>query len=152
MPGLGGMPLVPPGRTRGGGPEQVGGQHLDALVERALVHLADRRGRSRRAAGPHDGPHPLIGPGPDPLARVDRHEALADGGVVRPSLRLRPGQQLLDARTTDAVDPTGAGTGKERAKRGGSWFSGPLGVRASVRDFHAPEYKYTDVGVRCAGN
>ncbi len=51
-----------------------------------------------------------------------------------------------------AVDPTGAPTGRERAERGGSWFNGPRTVRASSRDFHLPEYRYTDVSVRCAGN
>jgi formylglycine-generating enzyme required for sulfatase activity len=50
------------------------------------------------------------------------------------------------------TDPTGPPTGRERAERGGSWFSGPLTIRASARDFHVPEYRYTDVGVRCAGN
>lgn len=57
------------------------------------------------------------------------------------------------AYTADkAVDPTGPATGRERAERGGSWFTGPRTVRASSRDFHLPEYRYTDVGVRCAGN
>lgn len=51
-----------------------------------------------------------------------------------------------------AVDPTGPPNGKERAERGGSWFTGPLTIRASTRDYHLPEYRYTDVGVRCAGN
>jgi formylglycine-generating enzyme required for sulfatase activity len=51
-----------------------------------------------------------------------------------------------------AVDPKGPATGRERAERGGSWFVGPRNVRASSRDFHLPEYRYTDVGVRCAGN
>lgn len=51
-----------------------------------------------------------------------------------------------------AVDPAGPPTGRERAERGGSWFTGPRVVRASSRDFHVPEYRYTDVGVRCAGN
>ena len=51
-----------------------------------------------------------------------------------------------------AVDPKGTPQGKERAERGGSWFTGPRTVRASSRDFHVPEYRYTDVGVRCAGN
>lgn len=51
-----------------------------------------------------------------------------------------------------AVDPTGPATGKERAERGGSWFTGPLAIRASSRDYHVPEYRYTDVSVRCAGN
>ena len=51
-----------------------------------------------------------------------------------------------------AVDPTGPPTGRERAERGGSWFNGPRTVRASSRDFHLPEYRYTDVSVRCAGN
>jgi formylglycine-generating enzyme required for sulfatase activity len=51
-----------------------------------------------------------------------------------------------------ATDPTGPPTGRERAERGGSWFSGPLTIRASARDYHVPEYRYTDVGVRCAGN
>jgi formylglycine-generating enzyme required for sulfatase activity len=54
--------------------------------------------------------------------------------------------------TASAVDPTGAANGRERAERGGSWFSGPLGIRASVREFHVPQYRYTDVGVRCAGD
>ena len=40
----------------------------------------------------------------------------------------------------------------ERAERGGSWFNGPLAIRASARDYHLPDYRYTDVGVRCAGN
>lgn len=51
-----------------------------------------------------------------------------------------------------AVDPTGPANGRERAERGGSWFTGPLSVRASSRDFHLPQYRYTDVSVRCAGN
>jgi len=51
-----------------------------------------------------------------------------------------------------ATDPTGPPMAKERAERGGSWFTGPLTVRASSRDFHVPEYRYTDVGVRCVGN
>jgi formylglycine-generating enzyme required for sulfatase activity len=51
-----------------------------------------------------------------------------------------------------AVDPTGPATGRERAERGGSWFNGPRTVRVSSRDFHLPEYRYTDVSVRCAGN
>ena len=50
------------------------------------------------------------------------------------------------------VDPTGPQNGTEHAERGGSWFTGPLDVRASARDYHLPVYKYTDVGFRCAGN
>jgi formylglycine-generating enzyme required for sulfatase activity len=50
------------------------------------------------------------------------------------------------------TDPAGPSTGRERAERGGSWFLGPLAIRASSRDYHVPEYRYTDVGVRCAGN
>jgi formylglycine-generating enzyme required for sulfatase activity len=51
-----------------------------------------------------------------------------------------------------ATDPTGPASGMNRAERGGSWFTGPLNIRASARDFHLPTYHYTDVGVRCAGN
>jgi formylglycine-generating enzyme required for sulfatase activity len=50
-----------------------------------------------------------------------------------------------------AVDPTGPPNGTERAERGGSWFTGPLTIRASTRDYHLSVYRYTDVGVRCAG-
>lgn len=51
-----------------------------------------------------------------------------------------------------AVDPAGPPNGRERAERGGSWFNGPLAIRASARDYHLPGYRYTDVSVRCAGN
>jgi len=51
-----------------------------------------------------------------------------------------------------ATDPTGPPSGKERSERGGSWFNGPLDIRVSSRDHHLPDYWYTDVGFRCAGN
>src|SRR5437762_11654757 len=62
--------------------EEVGGQQLQALVERSPVHLADRRGRARGAAGAHRRPYPLVGPRPDALLAVERHELLTDDGIV----------------------------------------------------------------------
>jgi formylglycine-generating enzyme required for sulfatase activity len=49
-------------------------------------------------------------------------------------------------------DPAGPSTGQSRALRGGSWVNDPRNVRASFRNGFAPEYRVSDIGVRCAGN
>ena len=46
-----------------------------------------------------------------------------------------------------------AGTerGKWKVVRGGSWFNNPRRVRASVRGWYVPEFRYDNIGFRCAG-
>jgi formylglycine-generating enzyme required for sulfatase activity len=47
-------------------------------------------------------------------------------------------------------NPTGSPTGKEKVVRGGAWHSPSHYLRASDRVAKFPEYKYSDVGIRCA--
>ena len=54
---------------------------------------------------------------------------------------------LLRQRTTD---PKGPLEGKEKVVRGGAWHSPSHYLRVSDRVAKVPEYKYSDVGFRCA--
>ena len=47
-------------------------------------------------------------------------------------------------------NPKGPPTGKEKVVRGGAWHSPSHYLRASDRVAKVPEYKYSDVGFRCA--
>lgn len=47
-------------------------------------------------------------------------------------------------------DPKGAGTGELRVLRGGSWVIVPWGLRASGRDWGAPDDRLDIIGFRCA--
>ena len=46
-------------------------------------------------------------------------------------------------------DPTGPATGSRRVTRGGSWFSGRSGLRASARASFAPDKTFDLLGFRC---
>jgi len=50
----------------------------------------------------------------------------------------------------NASNPKGPPTGKEKVVRGGAWHSPSHYLRSSDRVAKVPEYKYSDVGVRCA--
>jgi formylglycine-generating enzyme required for sulfatase activity len=50
----------------------------------------------------------------------------------------------------NVLNPTGSTTGKEKVVRGGAWHSPSHYLRASDRVAKIPEYKYSDVGFRCA--
>src|SRR5262249_37297919 len=65
--------------------EQSDCQRLDALVEVALVHLADGALRARRPASLDLGADALVGPGPDALFAVHAHQLLAHDGIRRAS-------------------------------------------------------------------
>ena len=45
-------------------------------------------------------------------------------------------------------DPTGPPTGRERVFRGGSWFDFPVSLRSANRHRHAPDGRYTAIGLR----
>jgi formylglycine-generating enzyme required for sulfatase activity len=49
-------------------------------------------------------------------------------------------------------DPAGPTSGQYRALRGGSWVNDARHARASYRGRNEPEYRYSPIGVRCAGN
>ncbi len=48
------------------------------------------------------------------------------------------------------LDPSGPPTGKEKVVRGGAWNSPSHYLRVADRVARNPEYKYSDVGIRCA--
>jgi formylglycine-generating enzyme required for sulfatase activity len=48
-------------------------------------------------------------------------------------------------------DPIGPTSGTLRVSRGGSWYDGPWGVRASYRGRGGPGVRDVDVGFRCGG-
>src|SRR6478736_2639657 len=68
---------------RGAGAEHRRREQLHALVQRALVHLADGALRAGRAPGFHLRAHPLVGPVADALLAVDPQQLLAPHGVAR---------------------------------------------------------------------
>lgn len=45
-------------------------------------------------------------------------------------------------------DPAGPPTGRERVFRGGSWFDFPVSLRSANRHRHAPDGRYTAIGLR----
>jgi formylglycine-generating enzyme required for sulfatase activity len=45
-------------------------------------------------------------------------------------------------------DPTGPAEGKEKVFRGGSWYDFPVSLRSANRHRHAPDGRYTAVGLR----
>lgn len=45
-------------------------------------------------------------------------------------------------------DPTGPASGRERVFRGGSWFDFPVSLRSANRHRHAPDGRYTAIGLR----
>src|ERR1039458_7526534 len=75
------------------------------------------------------------------------------GGGVRGRTRCLSGgsQGVCSSDLKFSLDPHGRGTGKERVLRGGSWGSGPRGVRVSVRLRFVPSYRGSFSGLRCAG-
>jgi formylglycine-generating enzyme required for sulfatase activity len=48
------------------------------------------------------------------------------------------------------TDPAGPATGGERVFRGGSWYDFPVSLRSANRHRHAPDGRYTAVGLRLA--
>ncbi|MBL8228343.1 MAG: SUMF1/EgtB/PvdO family nonheme iron enzyme [Bryobacterales bacterium] len=48
----------------------------------------------------------------------------------------------------DQVDPKGPPQGKERVFRGGSYYDFPVSLRSANRHRHAPEARYTAIGLR----
>jgi formylglycine-generating enzyme required for sulfatase activity len=46
------------------------------------------------------------------------------------------------------IDPKGPADGKSRARRGGSWYSGPLTLRSGNRNFANPAFKEVSLGFR----
>ena len=57
------------------------------------------------------------------------------------------GPYLLD---NSKINPVGPENGKEKVVRGGAWHSPSHYLRVSDRIAKTPEYKYSDVGIRCA--
>jgi formylglycine-generating enzyme required for sulfatase activity len=47
-------------------------------------------------------------------------------------------------------DPTGPATGRDRVFRGGSWYDFPVSLRSANRHRHAPDGRYTAIGLRLA--
>jgi formylglycine-generating enzyme required for sulfatase activity len=47
-------------------------------------------------------------------------------------------------------DPAGPATGRDRVFRGGSWYDFPVSLRSANRHRHAPEGRYTAIGLRLA--
>ena len=50
------------------------------------------------------------------------------------------------------VNPKGSAAGKDKVVRGGSWNSPNHYLRASDRVSKSPEFRYSDVGFRCAAS
>jgi formylglycine-generating enzyme required for sulfatase activity len=48
-----------------------------------------------------------------------------------------------------AANPAGPSSGRARVWRGGSWFEGSGGVRASNRQWNYPDFQYSYIGFRC---
>jgi formylglycine-generating enzyme required for sulfatase activity len=46
------------------------------------------------------------------------------------------------------LDPEGPSSGRERVFRGGSWYDFPVSLRSANRHRHAPDRRYTAVGLR----
>ena len=78
--------------SRIGGPgdarraEQIRGSRLDALVELAGVHLADRALRARRQAARDPGADPLVGPAADLLFAPQPDQAIPDDRIAPPAV------------------------------------------------------------------
>ena len=53
-------------------------------------------------------------------------------------------------RTGPKRNPTGPPTGSHKVVRGGSWGSGPEGLRAAERETRLPSFQGYDTGFRCA--
>jgi formylglycine-generating enzyme required for sulfatase activity len=47
-------------------------------------------------------------------------------------------------------NPKGPSSGQYRVLRGGAWNYSQIIVRAASRSFNNPDYRYNDVGFRCA--
>ena len=53
-------------------------------------------------------------------------------------------------KSNSQTNPTGASRGRDRVVRGGSWSDGAWGVRVSLRNFDAPDYRSYGSGLRLA--
>ena len=53
-------------------------------------------------------------------------------------------------KTGPSHNPTGPPTGDYKVIRGGSWGSGPEGLRAAERETHLPSFRGFGTGFRCA--
>jgi formylglycine-generating enzyme required for sulfatase activity len=53
-------------------------------------------------------------------------------------------------KTGPLQNPTGPPTGDYKVIRGGSWGSGPEGLRAAEREIHLPSFRGSGTGFRCA--
>ena len=53
-------------------------------------------------------------------------------------------------KTGPLENPTGPPTGDYKVIRGGSWGSGPEGLRAAEREIHLPSFRGSGTGFRCA--
>jgi formylglycine-generating enzyme required for sulfatase activity len=53
-------------------------------------------------------------------------------------------------KTGPLQNPTGPRTGDYKVIRGGSWGSGPEGLRAAEREIHLPSFRGSGTGFRCA--
>jgi formylglycine-generating enzyme required for sulfatase activity len=53
-------------------------------------------------------------------------------------------------KTAPLRNPTGPAPGKSKVVRGGSWGSGPDGLRSAERETHVPSFKGYGTGFRCA--
>jgi formylglycine-generating enzyme required for sulfatase activity len=53
-------------------------------------------------------------------------------------------------KTGSLQNPTGPPTGEYKVVRGGSWGSGPKGLRSSERETHLPSFQGFGTGFRCA--
>ncbi len=53
-----------------------------------------------------------------------------------------------DSTSTGQVDPNGPSEGVYRILRGGSWGHTPASCRSAYRNWHTPDHKYDDCGIR----
>jgi formylglycine-generating enzyme required for sulfatase activity len=53
-------------------------------------------------------------------------------------------------KTSPLRNPAGPPTGDYKVVRGGSWGSGPEGLRAAERETHLPSFQGFGTGFRCA--
>src|SRR5215218_3069896 len=88
--------------------EQRDRQRLDALVQLALVHLADRALGPGRPARPDLPTHALVGPGADALLGVDAYEILPSERIAAGGASARQLEEVRGPQSADSVDPARA--------------------------------------------
>src|SRR5204862_2768528 len=98
--------------------EHIGRQQLNALVQFALVHLADGARRSGRASRLQPGAHALVGPLPDAFFAVHPHESLPQPRIGPPTTELRLADHPHAPGSADAVDAARTRAGHHLALAG----------------------------------